>query len=141
MGPVAPAGVANPVRRVPANGRIGICGLPSCCSGNPCASRDLRHRPTLAAAEVPACFASIAASRSTAFWRRSHAFVSPGPLVIKRLQASSQAGRQRTAPGLDANYQATLSCPRMTGALPLDLTADLSWCRPDPASRLRSDGY
>src|SRR5437588_2883462 len=25
--------------------------------------------------------------------------------------------------------------------LTLDLTADLSWCRPGPASRLRSDGY
>jgi len=27
--------------------------------------------------DVPACFASIAASRASAFWRRSHAFVSP----------------------------------------------------------------
>lgn len=33
MGPVAPAGVANPVCRVPAVGRIGDLQLPSCCSG------------------------------------------------------------------------------------------------------------
>jgi hypothetical protein len=51
------------------------------------------RRPTVAVADVPDCFASIAASRFTVFWRRSHAFVSPWPPVVKRLQASSQAGR------------------------------------------------
>jgi hypothetical protein len=34
MGPVAPAGVANPARRVLPNRRIGDLLLPSCCSGN-----------------------------------------------------------------------------------------------------------
>ncbi len=80
MGPVALAGGRQPGTQSSRKmEELGICGLPSCCSGNPCASRDLRRRPTLAVAEVPACFASIAASRSTAFWRRSHAFVSPRP--------------------------------------------------------------
>ena len=37
MGPVAPAGVANPARRVLPNRRIGDLLLSSCCSGNaPC---------------------------------------------------------------------------------------------------------
>jgi hypothetical protein len=43
---------------------------------------------------VPDRFASIAASRDSAFWRRSHAFVSPWPLdIIRRLRASSPAGQ------------------------------------------------
>jgi len=42
-------------------------------------------------ADVPDCFASIAAS---AFWRRSHAFEGPGPLdIIKRFRASSPAAQ------------------------------------------------
>ena len=49
--------------------------------------------PIVALADVPDCFASIAASRASAFWRRPHTFVSPWPLdIIKRLRASSPAG-------------------------------------------------
>jgi hypothetical protein len=51
MGPVALRGVAPRARRVPPkNGRTGICDLPSCCSGKPCASRDLSAWPSVAAA-------------------------------------------------------------------------------------------
>jgi hypothetical protein len=83
--------------------------------------------------------AIIVASRFTAFWRRSHAFVSPRPAVIKRLWASSQAGRQRTAPGL-RQLAGHGVLPDDGRGFTVDLTTDLSWCRPDPASRLRSHG-
>jgi hypothetical protein len=61
MGPVALRGVAPRARRVPPNGRTGICDLPSCCSDKPCASRDLLDGLLGGVAEVPDCFASIVA--------------------------------------------------------------------------------
>ena len=64
MGPVALRGVAPRARRVPPNGRTGICDLSSCCSDKPCASRDLLAGLLGAVAEVPDCFASIVAKSS-----------------------------------------------------------------------------
>ena len=88
--------------------------------------------PTMAMADVPDCFASIAASRASAFWRRPHTFVSPWPLQ----------------PGGPGNGPRRVVTPTSTSRVlseadrgfTVDLTADLSWCRPDPASRLTSHG-
>jgi len=51
MGPVALRGSPPRHAEFPRNGKSGICGLPPCCSGKPCASRDLRRRPAVAVAE------------------------------------------------------------------------------------------
>ena len=95
MGPVAPVGVANPGHaEFPHMRESGICGFRHAAPASPGASRDSRRLAHCGLADVPDCFASIAASRAPAFRRRSHAFVSPWPLeFIKRLRASSPAGQ------------------------------------------------
>jgi hypothetical protein len=95
MGPVAPVGVANPRHaELPHMTESGICGFRHAAPASPARQGNWTAWPTVAMADAPDCFASIAASHAPAFCRRSHAFVSPGPLdIIKRLRASSPAGQ------------------------------------------------
>jgi hypothetical protein len=95
MGPVAPVRVANPGHaEFPHMRELGICGFRHAAPASPARQGIRVAWPTVAMADAPDCFASIAASRAPAFWRRSHAFVSPWPLdIIKCLRASSPAGQ------------------------------------------------
>src|SRR5438552_4914285 len=141
MGPVAPAGAANPVRRVPAKwenwgsaacrqaapaplARQCTCVVGPLCPWLTCLPASLPSRPRVprhsSGVRMPSCH--------------------PGPQVIKRLRLLARRVGNGPRQVLTATTRPRVLSEDDRG-FTFDLTADLSWCRPGPASRLRSDGY